>query len=61
VTFVWDFPDGQRSDRVVTDWGGEAVARRSLADLPPGAALRVDVLAEYNGQSRETSTTVQAQ
>ena len=58
VTFVWDLPDGQRSERAVTDWGGEAIARRSLAGLSPGTALRVDVLAEYNGQSRQRSTIV---
>lgn len=61
MTFVWDLPDGRRWDRAVTDPGGEAIARRALADLPSGTVLRVDVMAEYNGQSRESSTVVEVE
>ena len=58
VTFVWDLPGGPRADREVTDWRGEAVAEVSLADVAAGTAVTVDVLAEYNGQSKERSTTL---
>ena len=58
MTFVWDLPQGARSDRAVTDVKGEAVAERSLAGLASGTTVTIDVLAEYNGQSRERSLAV---
>lgn|GEM_PF-7126675 len=58
MTFVWDLPEGSRSDRAVTDVSGEAVAKRSLAGVEPGTTVTIDVLAGYNGQSRERSIAV---